>query len=76
MERMQMGTEAEEQDEPLEELRAALRDLPLLPEDLIAEVHAHGYAEDGSYQLVADTTEGKTMVVTFTPGEPLRVYVQ
>ena len=50
--------------------------LRLLPEDVIAGIHSSGSCEDGAtFQLMLDTIEGATIVITATPGQRLAVSV-
>lgn len=74
------GARAETPDAD-EKLRADLQrvfeQLPLIPEDLIAEVHSYDFAEDGTtFQLMLHTAEGRTMIVTAEPGKPLAISIQ
>lgn len=79
MEKMDRGTEESSSGD--DQFRAALerifRQLPLLPEEVVAEVHSADYAEDGkTFVLMLHTADGRTMIVTAEPGKPIGISVQ
>ena len=60
------ATNADEQFQA--ELRSIFAQLPLIPEDVITDVHSFGYAEDNKTLVVMlDTAGGKTLMIQATP---------
>lgn len=59
------------------EVREMAARVAVIPDDAIAEVYGSGYAEDGrAFIVVLETVGGRTMIVSATPGERLRVHVE
>lgn len=65
-------------DQQLErDIKAIFDQVHLVPADIIASIHSFGYCEDNkTFMLMADTTDGATLIISIEPGKPVHIGVQ